>query len=161
MVTTAMCPEPYIPDGGWWGPHKTHTQGHTHTRNTHTQTHMDTHTDMDTQEHTYGHTHTNGQTQTHINRHTRPYTHMDTHTHIQMHIWKHTQDAEVTLPTDIREQESRRKAPFQSNTLEPQRNDIDSNANFSLWEDFTKILNKRCLNINQLLSRNYNKIFRL
>ena len=56
---------------------------------------------------------------------------------------------------------NRRKAPFQSNTLEPQRNDIDSNANFSLWEDFTKILNKRCLNINQLLSRNYNKIFRL
>ena len=64
---------------------------------------------------------------------------MDTHTDTYGCTHKNTQDAEVTLPTDIREQESRRKAPFQSNTLEPQRNHVDSNAIFSLWEDFTKI----------------------
>ena len=148
----------------WWvvgATQNTHTGTHTHTQHTHTDTHGHTHRHGHARTHIWAHTHKRTNTDTHKQTYTAIHTYGHTHTHIQMHIWKHTQDAEVTLPTDIREQESRRKAPFQSNTLEPQRNDIDSNANFSLWEDFTKILNKRCLNINQLLSRNYNKIFRL
>ena len=61
---------------------------------THKNTHMGTHTDThDTKGHTETHTDTYGCTH------------------------KNTPDAEATLPTDIREQESRRKAPFQP-TLE-------------------------------------------
>ena len=149
--------------GAAWNTHtETHTYTHTHTytQHTHTDTHGHTHGHRHTRTCIWAHTHKRTHTDTHTQTYTDMHTHGHTHRHIQMHTWKHTQDAELTLPTDIREQESRRKAPFQSNTLEPQRNDIDSNAIFSLWEDFTKILNKRCLNINQLLSRNYNKIFR-
>ena len=82
---------------------------------------MGTHTQMDT------HTH-----DTHMETHTWTHSNTQTHRHIRTHTQKHTQAAEITLPTDIREQESRRKAPFQYSTLEPQRNDIASKAISSL-----------------------------
>ena len=30
QTVTATRPEPYTADGGRWGPHEAHTQGHTH-----------------------------------------------------------------------------------------------------------------------------------
>jgi len=99
----------------WWvvgAAWNTHTETHTYTQHTHTDTHGHTHGHRHTRTCIWAHTHKWTHTDTHTQTYTDMHTHGHTHRHIQMHTWKHTQDAELTLPTDIREQESRRKVPF-------------------------------------------------